>query len=211
MGIRELSMKTIERGEGGVGTGEEAAKGLKKLFTKLDELLKNAPGPFTALELQQRGTKWFKKNKGHQHQEIEIVYGFDSFLQDQSLVDQLPILIVNEMKMLRQALNIQGKLSASVDQFKAHDAAESVGNKLQEVIAKAKGQLEEYDSFAEALDEEEPRMASVSFSGRGLRGRHGESNDDEAGDEAGGAEGEHSGGSNMSRFIHDVTARLTGR
>merc|ERR1712060_545950 len=108
------------------------------------------------------------------------------------------------MGMLRQALNIQGKLSASVDQFKAHDAAESVGNKLQEVLVKAKGQLEEYESFAEALDEEEPRMSSVSFSGRGLRGRQGESNDDEAGDEAGGAEGDHPGGNNMSRFIHDV-------
>mmetsp|Transcript_55125 Transcript_55125/g.178611 ORF Transcript_55125/g.178611 Transcript_55125/m.178611 type:complete len:842 (-) Transcript_55125:445-2970(-) len=95
--IRKLSDTTIERTE----AGSEAAKALKKEFSRLQDALGNAPGPFDAFEFQnmvQRAKKDFQrrqfgddspghaKNKGkHKKEEVQVnsdLLGFDSFLQD---------------------------------------------------------------------------------------------------------------------------------
>merc|ERR1711870_171443 len=113
-------------------------------------------------------------------------------------------LIINEMKMLKQALMVGNKFTGTVDQYKAHDAAESVCNKIKELLRTAQGQMDEYEAFVETLDVPEVRMSEVALSGRGLRPRHGENEDEPGGLEATLADNDGDRNNMMARFIEDV-------
>lgn len=203
--IKVLSQKTIERGS----DSAEAAKGLKKQFGKVDEALKSPPGPTDAAEilLQMKAA-----GRAAKHGDVKrsMVYRFDGFLQDMALQDMWHALISNEGRMLKQALMVGNKFTGTVDQYKAHDAAESVANKLKELLRTANGQMDEYEAFVETMDVPEVQMREVSLSGRGLRPRDGDKEDEPGGPEAN-VEADDRGGNIMTRFFDEVTARFSAR
>lgn len=219
--IRQLSEKTLERSE----QGNAAALSLKKEFMKLDELLRNPPGPADSTEFEQmvvakrkdmvRKDNLSNSKKKAQDKflvEIRDFFGFDSFLQDQALHDQFCTMVTNDLRNLKQALNVSNKISNNVDQVKAHDAAENVCLKVGDALAKTKGQMEEYSAFVEAMTAPEAMLLSGTggpqLSGRGLRARCGEDDNDPLTNPEENDEGR---GNPMMRFITDVTQRLTGR
>merc|ERR1712008_192039 len=117
----------------------------------------------------------------HNQQEERDGFSYDSFLKDIAEEHSWAGLIFTEVKKLRQALSVASKFAGAVDQIKAHDAGVSAGAKPNGILKEAKGQMEEYDAVVEALADPEARLAHVRFSGRGLRARIGE--DDENGRE----------------------------
>uniref|UniRef100_A0A6U6LXC3 Aurora kinase n=1 Tax=Zooxanthella nutricula TaxID=1333877 RepID=A0A6U6LXC3_9DINO len=225
--ISELSLKCLERTE----TGNEAARAMKKEFGRIEDLLRNPPGCIPAEELEQmiaakrkellkqkekeKGQagmkdkdKKAKKDNGVDNRDV---YGFDSFLQDQALQDNFVSVVAPDFRNLRTALNTTGKLTNNVDQVKAHDAAENLCTKVGLVVKKARGQLQEYMAFSEAMEEPEASLlqgtGGVQLSGRGLRVRQGEDDDDPLNQDA---EGDETAGNPMLRFVSDVTARFIG-
>mmetsp|Transcript_104311 Transcript_104311/g.185460 ORF Transcript_104311/g.185460 Transcript_104311/m.185460 type:complete len:922 (-) Transcript_104311:33-2798(-) len=172
--IQDLASKAVDnRNE----NAPDAARSLKKYFAKIDEGLKTPPGPADAAEM----TAKYKSNKS---KKSIAVFGFDSFIQDSAILDNWNILITLEIKALKSALTQTTKVGSGVDAWKAHDAADSVSLKINDMLKRVKAQMEEYSSFTEILSLNESLMAGVNMSSRGLRPRPGEDEDD-AGDHAG--------------------------
>jgi len=168
--IRDLASKAVDNRNEYAG---DAARGLKLQFAKIDEGLKCPPGPITQPEMQAK-IKLGKKG-------LAQFYGFDTFMQDQALVENWHNLVSAEIKNLKAALAVNSKISGGVDSSKAHDAADSLSMKVKDLLGRVRGQLEEYASFADVLASPEALIGTCSLSGRGLRPRNGEEEDD-AGD-----------------------------
>jgi len=169
--IQDLASKAVDnRNE----QAPDAARSLKKYFVKVDECLKAPPGPADAAEM-------VSKFKGNKKKNVSV-FGFDSFIQDCALLDNWNTLVSLEMKSLKSALIQTSKVGAGIDAWKAHDAADGVALKINDLLKKVKAQMEEYTSFSEVLSSPEALMAAVNMSGRGLKPRHGEDEDDLDGD-----------------------------
>eukprot|EP00931_Biecheleriopsis_adriatica_P041557 TRINITY_DN23743_c0_g1_i1.p1 TRINITY_DN23743_c0_g1~~TRINITY_DN23743_c0_g1_i1.p1 ORF type:complete len:873 (-),score=222.78 TRINITY_DN23743_c0_g1_i1:62-2680(-) len=91
---------------------DEAARGLKRQFAKVEEGLKHPPGPLDAQEMMARYKSQRAKNS-------ITTLGYDSFLQDQALKHSFNTVIMVEMKALKAAL----REARRVDSWKAYDAA----------------------------------------------------------------------------------------
>jgi len=211
--VDNLSGKCIERSD----IGKEAALALKKEFNKLDDCLKNPPGPLDSTEFQlllQKKKKEHERAEHHHHHYTEQeMLGFDSFLQDMAITDGWHGLLAGDQRSLKHALNTTNKVTNSVDQFKAHDAAESVVQKIKVVVRKARTQLDEYEAFIDGMSAPEVGIMGSSggaqLSGRGLRARHGEADDDDVLNAV--VEGDDTSGNPIMKFIQDCTQRLTSR
>lgn len=210
--------------------GQEAAKGLSKELSKLQNALQNPPGSYKEsdyrgmLELCKK--EWAKNTalldalvKGKQAGKIAAepsrkkaanvaipkVFGVDSFLQDASLIECWSMLIYSELRTLKMVFSQANRLTGTIDQHKAYEVGKEVTEKVGAVVSRAHLQFEEYEAFADAMSHPEATMTSgrtVCLSGRGLRPRS-----DEAA--KGGAEGDDDGASSAwSRFIADVKSRL---
>jgi len=213
--ISELSTRVSKRSE----AGSEAARLLKKEFTRMEEMLKQPPGPANSEEFEQlmalRSKSGKKDKKGNivaDRGMADEVIGYQTFAQDQALNESLSSLMANDLRILRQLVSA-GNKDKAVDTAKvAHDAAERVCNRVGQALRRTKGQMEEYKAFVEAMCEPEASMTSntggLQLSGRGLRQRPAENakarpkkkmiHEDLADNP-------------MIRFIRDVTSRLTSR
>lgn len=205
--IKTLGMQTIQRGE----QASEAAFELRKHFAHAEHGLKCPPGPENDLtKAQQRGLS-IKSQRKVAAKVSGNMYGFDTFVQDIALQDQWNSMITMEVKMLKSATaGGRGKLAGQSEQLKAHDAAEGVSRKVGDAVARTRGQLEEYLSFAETFESPEPCLGEVTFSGRALPPRCGDVDEEDLLMQA----GENDGGalrSPIARFLRDVTARVTSR
>ncbi|CAE8674245.1 unnamed protein product [Polarella glacialis] len=110
--IRDLASKAVDNRNEYAG---DAARGLKLQFAKIDEGLKCPPGPITQPEMQAK-IKLGKKG-------LAQFYGFDTFMQDQALVENWHNLVSAEIKNLKAALAVNSKISGGVDSSKAGSGA----------------------------------------------------------------------------------------
>jgi len=186
--IRDLSARTVDRRQ----NSTQCVHDLKKHFGRVKDYLRKVPGPSGFHEIEAnckekqkkqvtdelKAAKGKKAKKDKTANQQSDTYGFASFLQDQALLELWPVIILNEVKLLNAAMSIGKKASdgvpvaaaeGGVDQYKAHDAAESVVKKVQDVLTWAAAQLEEYESFVEVLTSPETPMNTLSYSGRGLQ------------------------------------------
>lgn len=206
--MSELSQKAIDRKEEGM----TVCKNLKKYLGKIQDCLRKPPGDsnFNIAEklieannrnkYRARSRKSLKK--GEDDSELDR-FGFDNFLQVQSVLDNWQSCVVDEGKLLKQAMLAgqgMGK-GEEVDRFKAYDASESAVGKAREIAKWAKHQTDEYKSLSDAMTTIETPMPVVSMSGRGLRqlASDEDNHDADMGEDQGRSEKNA-----ISRFIDDV-------
>lgn len=164
---------------------DQAVKDLKRYVHRVSEYARNPPGPHDMKTLMSQigGRNKKKRNRGPGETDT---YGFDTFLQDQAIKEFWGSCVNEQIKLLKHATSKDAKTGAeSIDQYKAHDASDTVIVKINEILAWAGGQMEEYKAFVEVLAEPECSLPTMMLSSRGLQ-HHG----DEADDEGDGEEGE---------------------
>merc|ERR1719215_1499594 len=131
--------------------------------------MKNPPGPHdmkTLMTMTQIGGRKKKRNRGPGESDT---YGFDTFLQDQAIKEFWGSCVNGQIKALKHATAKDTKTGVeSSDQYKAHDASDTVIVKINEILAWAGGQMEEYRAFVEVLAEPECTLPTMMLSSRGL-------------------------------------------
>jgi hypothetical protein len=157
--------------------GDQYVYDLKDRLRIVTHLLSNPPGPqhdFADLFSDPFGKRKKKKN------EAVDVYGYDSFVQEHAREMWWPHLIDDEKAKVRNAIvKSSGGKKDKIDRFAAHDAAQSVLGKLEDVMEWSRHQLEEYESFIEVFELPEQRMPTAMYSHRGLPQLPGEKDEDE--------------------------------
>merc|ERR1712178_423577 len=190
--------------------GEQAVKDLKKYVHRIAEYLKHPPGPHdmkTMAALMQGTNHRKRKKKGNEEGEG---YGFDDFMQTQALKEFWGTLVSEEMKNLKHAIIKDNKTGTEqADQYKAHDACDTVIAKINEILVWANAQMEAYQAFVEILADPEHPMPLVTFSSRGLQ-HHGDDNDDdEDGDGDGDGDADEQIGNACTRLLAKFRAKVS--
>mmetsp|Transcript_127245 Transcript_127245/g.245411 ORF Transcript_127245/g.245411 Transcript_127245/m.245411 type:complete len:922 (-) Transcript_127245:119-2884(-) len=201
--LKEITQRGLDK------DGSQGIKDMKKQIQKINEALKSPPGPHDVKAMIANGGSPVKKiKKGKKGKGAGISFGYDSFLQDQAMMKMWPQLIFDEIRMLKQAVIIDKQAGEQIDHFKAHDAAESVLNKIDNVLNWSRCQFEEYQAFVEVLRTLEEPMPDIVYSSRGLmlRGDAEDDNDDNDEDE----EGEHHTNP-LSKMLHNMKEMFAGK
>lgn len=161
--IQDLASKAVDNRN---DNAPEAAKGLRKHFAKIDDNLKHPPGPLDAKEMMAK----YKSARSKLH---VVEYGYKTYLQDMGILEDWHMLMVNELKSLKTALGPGGGKGAvgNVDAWKAHDAADSAALKVQDMLSRVRGLNDEYAAFTDMLGSREACMGEATLSGRGLKPR----------------------------------------
>lgn len=193
-----------------------AVKELKRRLTKVAQLLAHPPGPMdlnkqmAVFNAAQKAAKKDAKGKaggGSSKHAAAEEYGFDSFVQDHAIHSYWPVLIDGDRKMLRHATHTDvatGQMN--VDYYKANDAGQNVVKKIDEVLEWTRGQLDEYGSFTQVMNDTEELVPGMSFSGRGLQA-HGEEADND-GDGKPDVAGDDDDGAGNEGFLSRVSRML---
>jgi len=156
-------------------TEMDSVKDLKRHFRTIGALLSHPPGPASAtrhiskFRKHAKGQELQKKVKGGKTKKSEIgTYGFDSFVQDESVRGYWPMLMQDDMRRMKGVV-VKSSDAVEVDSPVAFDVAENVMRKIDEVLSWSKNQLEEYQSFVEVLGDMETPMPDIPHAPRGLR------------------------------------------
>lgn len=159
--------------------GSTVYKDLKKRLTRVAHLLAHPPGPVD-LDRQAESFQVQKKSKRSSKGERgpAAIYGYDSFVQDHAIQSFWPVLIEADRRALKHAVRQVGGQDV-IDVYKASDAAQFVGKKLDDVLEWTRFQLSEYESIINVLTDTESPLHSVLYSSRGLQRHDGEGEDDQ--------------------------------
>jgi len=177
---------------------EQALKELKKHIHKIGEYLKHPPGPSDARNMATlMAGNSRRKRKVQKSFEERDVFGWDSFMQDQALREYWGSHVQDDLRTLKHAI-IKDKAGDTIDTYKAHEAADTVMQKIGEIEAWTKQQMEEYRSIIEVMIDVEPPMPVMAFSSRGLQ-KHGDEGEDEDGEED--AADDQDDGNIVTRFL----------